>query len=62
MPHRTVVEFALIFIKNMTSTEDVTHRLFQMVSKTKELNGMPALPNTLRMKGEERTTTNLWFD
>ena len=50
MPHRTIVDFALIF-KNDTLTEDPTHHLFEVVSTTKSLDGMPVLPKTLTVKG-----------
>ena len=54
MPHRTIADFALVFFNNRTSdSSDVTHTLFQLVTNTKQLNGMPVLPNTLRVKGEK---------
>eukprot|EP00111_Clytia_hemisphaerica_P017539 TCONS_00051925-protein len=53
MPHRTIVDFVLNFKTDNIGTpltEDPTHHLFQVVSTTKSLDGMPVLPKTLTIK------------
>ena len=62
MPHRTIVVFVIIMHTNTntdtnnnnnneTPIEDPTHHLFQAVSASKSLDGMPVLPATLTVNG-----------